>query len=370
MVPPMPVVAPYVSDADQRKKLWKLGMQHHLRALEGVTKVTDQSDPGVADSGVRKAREKARDFQKHETRRDIDAGNRHLVNRLKEIVQKPSVISKVSDGATRHAGTRREMLQRDRQIRQKNIEAENHSLVRRLLAVKSSLDSQSFEKDYRRHRQDVGRLQQLPEKNAKPRKLPKLPDKVLPELPKEGYSPKSSCTGYRPARQALPLPPRMSESRSMPNLPSEAPPAEVARRRAKPEKPQESEPPRLAESKRLRAKMEETAPVAAAEPPREVKGESPQAFACEQDAAAADAVREQLAAESQPSAPPPGEGDAALGAGENQPELAKAADDLVSQLTADALASLEFSDAKSFLSDTMRSWSTMHISSDIETFCD
>ncbi|CAE7528964.1 unnamed protein product [Symbiodinium sp. CCMP2592] len=356
VVPPMPVVAPYVSDADQRKKLWKLGMQHHLRALEGVTKVTDQSDPGAADSGVRKAREKARDFQKHETRRDIDAGNRHLVHRLKEIVQKPSVIAKVSDGATRHAGTRREMLQRDRQIRQKNIEAENHSLVRRLLAVKSSLDSQSFEKDYRRHRQDVGRLQQLPEKNAKPRKLPKLPDKVLPELPKEEYSPKSSCTGYRPARQALPLPPRMSESRSVPNLPSEAPPAEVARRRAKPEKPQESEPQRLAESKRPRAKMEETAPVAAAEPPRE-------------DAAAADTVREEHAAESQPRAAP-GEGDAVLGAGENLPELAKAADDLVSQLTADALASLEFSDAKSFLSDTMRSWSTMHISSDIETFCD
>ena len=59
-----------------------------------------------------------------------------------------------------------------------------------------------------------------------------------------------------------------------------------------------------------------------------------------------------------------------LGPGENQHELAQAADDLVSQLTADALASLEFSDAKSFLSDTMRSWSTMHISSDIEAFCD
>ena len=65
-------------------------------------------------------------------------------------MQKPSVMSKASDGATRHSGTRREMLQRDRQLRQKNIEAENHSLVRRLLAVKSSLDSQSFEKDYRR----------------------------------------------------------------------------------------------------------------------------------------------------------------------------------------------------------------------------
>ena len=37
--------------------------------LPGVTKVTDQSDPGVADVGVRKAREKARDFIKHETRR-------------------------------------------------------------------------------------------------------------------------------------------------------------------------------------------------------------------------------------------------------------------------------------------------------------
>ncbi|CAE7891566.1 hypothetical protein AK812_SmicGene21515 [Symbiodinium microadriaticum] len=378
VVPPMPVVAPYVSDADQRKKLWKLGMQHHLRALEGVTKVTDQSDPGAADAGVRKAREKARDFQKHETRRDIDAGNRHLVHRLKEIVQKPSVMSKASDGATRHSGTRREMLQRDRQLRQKNIEAENHSLVRRLLAVKSSLDSQSFEKDYRRHRQDVGRLQQLPEKNSKPRKLPKLPEKVLPELPKEEYSPKSSCTGYRPARQALPLPPRMSESRSMPSLSTEAPPAEVARRRAKPEKPQESEsePPRLAESKNPRAQLEEkTAPVAAAEPSEarhgkaEVKAESCQAFDCEQDAAAADAVGEELAADSQPSAPPR-EGDAVLGPGENQHELAQAADDLVSQLTADALASLEFSDAKSFLSDTMRSWSTMHISSDIEAFCD
>jgi hypothetical protein len=34
-VPPMPVVAPYVSDADTRKKLWELGMRHHLKALEG-----------------------------------------------------------------------------------------------------------------------------------------------------------------------------------------------------------------------------------------------------------------------------------------------------------------------------------------------
>lgn len=34
-LPPMPVVAPYVSDADTRKKLWELGMRHHLKALEG-----------------------------------------------------------------------------------------------------------------------------------------------------------------------------------------------------------------------------------------------------------------------------------------------------------------------------------------------
>ena len=35
-LPPMPVVAPYVSDADTRKKLWELGMRHHLKALEGL----------------------------------------------------------------------------------------------------------------------------------------------------------------------------------------------------------------------------------------------------------------------------------------------------------------------------------------------
>ena len=60
------------------------------------------------------------------------------------------MISKMSDGATRHSGTRRDMLQRDRLIRQKHIEVENQSLVRRLLSVKSSLDMQGFAKDYRR----------------------------------------------------------------------------------------------------------------------------------------------------------------------------------------------------------------------------
>ncbi|CAE7393826.1 unnamed protein product [Symbiodinium pilosum] len=252
VVPPVPVVAPYVSDADQRKMIWKLGMQQHLRALEGVTKVTDQSDPSVADAGVRKAREKARDFIKHEMRRDIESENRHLVHRLKEIVEKPSVISKVSEGANRHLGTRREMLQRDRQIRQKHIQAENQSLVRRLLSVKSSLNLQGLEKDYRRHRQDVGRLQQLPEKGSRPRRLPKLPEKVVPELPQESYSPKSSCSGYRPrpSRQALPLPPRMTESRSMPSLPSEATAGNVQQKiRAVPMKEVPEEAPAAEEGK-------------------------------------------------------------------------------------------------------------------------
>ena len=33
--PPMPVVAPYVSDADTRKRLWELQMRQHWKAIEG-----------------------------------------------------------------------------------------------------------------------------------------------------------------------------------------------------------------------------------------------------------------------------------------------------------------------------------------------
>ena len=62
--------------------------------------------------------------------------------------------------------------------------------------------------------------------------------------------------------------------------------------------------------------------------------------------------------------------DGCVGSGETQPDSAVAADNIVNRVTADALAMLDidFCDATSFMSDTMRSWSTIHVSSDVEAF--
>ena len=43
VVPATPVVAPYVSDADTRKRLWELQMRQHLKALEGHSKIKEAS---------------------------------------------------------------------------------------------------------------------------------------------------------------------------------------------------------------------------------------------------------------------------------------------------------------------------------------
>lgn len=209
----MPVVAPYVSDADTRKKLWELGMRHHLKALEGVTAVTDQSDPGASMAPVHRARERARDFVRSEMRRDIVDGNKQLVSRLKEIVKKPSA---VSPPTVPHHNARSAMLSRDRQLKQKNIQNENKFLVRRILSVKSSLDISGLEKDYWRHRKDVSRLQQIP--------LPKLPPlETKPSRPRkqrleaEPLPARTPSAGsFRPVRAQLPLP--MPKSSSMPAL--------------------------------------------------------------------------------------------------------------------------------------------------------
>ncbi|CAK9055011.1 Uncharacterized protein SCF082_LOCUS29801 [Durusdinium trenchii] len=225
VVPPMPVVAPYVSDADVRKRLWELQMRQHLKALEGVTSCMDQSDPVAANVAVRKARERARDFARDEMRRDVVDGNKQLVTRLKEIVKKPSAL--VAETPPQ-SNTRYEMLKRDRQLRQRNIQNENKSLVRRILSVKSSVDRSGLEKDYWRHRKDVNRLQQIPsprrskrspraERSSSERadrflmRSPRAP-RQLEELPVRT----PSAGSYRPLRQ-LPLPP-MKGSSSAPQL--------------------------------------------------------------------------------------------------------------------------------------------------------
>lgn len=205
----MPVVAPYVSDADTRKKLWELGMRHHLKALEGVTAVTDQSDPGASMAPVHRARERARDFVRGEMRRDIVDSNKQLVSRLKEIVKKPSA---VSPPTAPHHNARSAMLSRDRQLRQKHIQNENKFLVRRILSVKSSLDISGLEKDYWRHRKDVSRLQQIPK--LPPLDKPSRPRKRLEAEPLPARTP--SAGSFRPVRAQLPLP--MPKSSSMPAL--------------------------------------------------------------------------------------------------------------------------------------------------------
>ncbi|CAJ1436073.1 unnamed protein product [Effrenium voratum] len=153
----------------------------------GVTKFTDQSTP-IGHTTLCKARARARENARDEQRRDIHAENLHLASRLKEIVQKPGTLSTAPHSLQREQ-MREEMLRRDRQIRQKNIQHENRFLVQRLLSVKSSLDVHGLEKDYRRHRNEVGRMQQLR------KKLPKL------QAPLAEVKSSSRTSGFRPSRQ-------------------------------------------------------------------------------------------------------------------------------------------------------------------------
>ncbi|CAJ1366209.1 unnamed protein product, partial [Effrenium voratum] len=183
----MPPWAQPPAAPEPRQRLWELGLQHHQKALEGVTKFTDQSTP-IGHTTLCKARARARENARDEQRRDIHAENLHLASRLKEIVQKPGTLSTAPHSLQREQ-MREEMLRRDRQIRQKNIQHENRFLVQRLLSVKSSLDVHGLEKDYRRHRNEVGRMQQLR------KKLPKL------QAPLAEVKSSSRTSGFRPSRQ-------------------------------------------------------------------------------------------------------------------------------------------------------------------------
>ncbi|CAE8635914.1 unnamed protein product [Polarella glacialis] len=185
--PPMPVVAPYAADP-LRKKLWENGMEKHHKALEQVHGFTDQSEPESAqDTSLRKARVRARSFANDEFQRQILGENKHLVGHLHEIAQKPSFTSQQI--VAEHPEPPKLKRGNDRLRKQQQaIAAENEKMVQRILGVRSTMKLGEVEKDYRRHRNDVARLQTIapngaggervhrrrrPEAQA-PRRLPSL----------------------------------------------------------------------------------------------------------------------------------------------------------------------------------------------------
>jgi len=188
-VPPVPhfaapskVVPTYhAKKEDARMKLWEIGMKAHHRALTDVRKLTDQSVPECTkDVSLKKARERARHFTLDQQRKQIEDENMALLGHIAEIVEKPSVTSKMIEEVPQPPKKKVQKHELHRKRVQRHIQLENQAMVKRLMAVKSCMDLKGCEKDYQRHRENVVRLKNVTDMNGpppekkRPRKLPAL----------------------------------------------------------------------------------------------------------------------------------------------------------------------------------------------------
>jgi len=164
-------------------KIWELGMKAHQRAMGEVHKVTDQSAPeGFHDVSLKKARERARNFILDQQRKQIEDENMALLGHIVEIVEKPSVTSKLIEEVPQPPKKKVQRHEVLRKRMQSHIQRENEAMVRRLATVKSCMNLKGYEKDYQRHKDNVVRLQNVTELDApgppprkkRPRKLPVL----------------------------------------------------------------------------------------------------------------------------------------------------------------------------------------------------
>lgn len=197
---PCPAEAPHVATADEKHE-WGYGLHQHQKALESIKGLVDQRPPRSIDPPVQEAQARARRFCEDRRRAEIGRENQKLVDRLVRISRGNGGVDPrappplppppcpgppgggLPRGAPRPPNPAASVtLERSKSLNgthrrktQQSIEQDNASLVRRILAVKSTFDPRGDQKDYKKHQRTVHMLQRMPDAARKPQHPRSLP---------------------------------------------------------------------------------------------------------------------------------------------------------------------------------------------------
>jgi hypothetical protein len=203
--------------------MWEMEQQKHQKKLAAVARAApliDQREPMThVNNSLLRGRERSKAYIEHMKQQHTDKGNRRLLGALGDISKKQSIVLKrvETEPWVLPPLTCTSSKAADRRRKQKALAMENEQLVKRLLAIRTTFDRKTEEKQFLRHKKAVEDMRKVPPPQAvahreKKRtvRLPKLTGAEVGEL-----SDTSGTEADSPQREAL------VHSRSMPALPSQ-----------------------------------------------------------------------------------------------------------------------------------------------------
>lgn len=189
---PTPAESPCLATLDDKHE-WEYGQQKHQAALKGIKGIVDQSVPRSIDEKRLDVQARTRRFCDDQRRAEIGRENRKLVEKLASISRGtagsdprapppssataplPAAPTRVGGGPrpsaalsssgsliSEGAGRPKSLNDAQRRKTQRSIGQENASLLRRILAVKTTFDKRAETRDFQRHQRTVQLLQRLP----------------------------------------------------------------------------------------------------------------------------------------------------------------------------------------------------------------
>lgn len=182
---------PPYSAVTNSRKLWEYHLDQHQRHVTGAFAVVDHGAPKCHDPRMVKVQENTRKFLVNERQAEIGRENRKLVGRLAEISNRncgggsggpPPGNSRSSSQPPIATSLLHEPLRRRIS---KGIQQDNEQLVKRILAVKTSMNTRGMERDFKRHKKYSQNLRRIPgneeySRQRKPRSLPPLHERMRP----------------------------------------------------------------------------------------------------------------------------------------------------------------------------------------------
>lgn len=218
----VPSESPFMSSLGEQHE-WGSGMHRHQEALKNVKSQLHRGASHSVDSRTLQVQANTRRFCEDLRRAEIGRENRKLVDRLHSIakgqaghpdprapppqprlgrVGSSSVLSAVASSFA-HPERSRSLNEPFRRKTQRGIDHDNASLVRRILAVKSTFDIKGDERDFKKHRKTAVMLQRS-QTLAPLNRSRSQPPRGLP--PVRAPRPLSSCAATASGLESLLLP--------------------------------------------------------------------------------------------------------------------------------------------------------------------
>lgn len=181
---------PPYSAVTSSRKLWEYHLDRHHSHVVQANAVVDHFAPKCQDPRMQRVQESSRRFHVNERQAEIGRENRKLVDRLASISTRncgggcggpPPGASRSSSQPPIANNNLHEPLRRRIS---KGIQHDNEQLVKRILAVKPSMNIRGMERDFKKHAKYSQNLRRMPEspprRGRKPRSLPPLHERMRP----------------------------------------------------------------------------------------------------------------------------------------------------------------------------------------------